>query len=49
MSDFASAFRDGNLGEDTDPRELVDFVTVSSVFYREREVYYREDAQRRLA
>ena len=46
---LTSAFRDGNLSEDTDPRELVDFVTISSVFYRELEAYYREDAQRWLA
>lgn len=32
-------FRESNLGEGTDPEELLDFVSVSSVFYRQLDAY----------
>lgn len=45
---LTNAFRDDQLIHETDPEEIVDFVSVSSVFYEDLELYFRDDAQRWL-
>lgn len=44
-SGLTGTFRDMNLDEDSDPAELVDFVTVSSPFYAQLEAYYAAESQ----
>ena len=42
---LANVFRDYNLSGNDDPEAVLEFVSVSSEFYRELDAYYREDAR----